>query len=135
MMNLYTKKALIHFLISLAAIILGLTIFILAANSISGFTEPAENEDAYAVAGRALAAVAGLFAVIIIGIIDAIFTSTTVYMFAYFSNKNAIRAIEQGGDTTTTPKVLKILSLIEMIIAAIIAIIGGLLVLLLFSFN
>ena len=82
---------------------------------------------------KALAAIVGIFYIVIVGIIDAVFTSMFVYMFAYFSNNNAKYAIESG-DTTSAPKTLKILSLIEMIFAAIIAIAGGLLIIAVFAF-
>jgi hypothetical protein len=55
-------------------------------------------------------------------------------MFAYFSHENAKLAIDEGGDPTKAPRVLRVLSLIEMILAAVIALGGGLLMLFVFAF-
>ena len=133
-MNPYTKKALIHFILSLVALALGIAVFILLSGSIlDSMNQPVNEDAALAELGKALAAIAGIFFIVIVGIIDAVFTSMFVYMFAYFSNNNAKYAIESG-DTTSTPKTLKILSLIEMILAAIIAIVGGLLIIGIFAF-
>ena len=133
-MNPYTKKSLIHFILSFVALALGIAVFILLSGSIFDFIDQTVDEDAgFAVLLQALAAIAGIFFIVIVGIIDAVFTSMFVYMFAYFSNNNAKYAIESG-DTTNTPKTLKILSLIEMILSAIIAIVGGLLIMGIFAF-
>ena len=133
-MNPYTKKALIHFILSLVALALGIAVFILISGSIFDSMDQPVNEDAgFAVLGKVFAAIAGIFMIVIVGIIDAVFTSMFVYMFAYFSNNNAKYAIESG-DTTSAPKTLKILSLIEMILSAIIAIVGGLLIMGIFAF-
>ena len=133
-MNPYTKKSLIHFILSFVALALGIAVFILISGSIFDFIDQTVDEDAgFAVLLQALAAIAGIFYIVIVGIIDAVFTSMFVYMFAHFSNNNAKYAIESG-DTTNTPKTLKILSLIEMILSAIIAIVGGLLIMGIFAF-
>ena len=133
-MNPYTKKALIHFILSLVALALGIAVFILLSGSIfDSMNQPVNEDAALAELGKALAAIVGIFFIVIVGIIDAVFTSMFVYMFAYFSNNNAKYAIESG-DATSTPKTLKILSLIEMILAAIIAIVGGLLIIGIFAF-
>lgn len=134
-MKPYTKKALIHFILSFVALALGIAVFILISGSIfDSMNQPVNEDAALAELGKALAAIAGIFIIVIVGIIDAVFTSMFVYMFAYFSNNNAKYAIEVGGDTTSTPKTIKILSLIEMILAAIIAIVGGLLIIGIFAF-
>ena len=133
-MNPYTKKALIHFILSFVALALGIAVFILISGSIFDSMDQPVNEDAgFAELFKPLAAIVGIFYIVIVGIIDAVFTSMFVYMFAYFSNNNAKYAIESG-DATSTPKTLKLLSLIEMILAAIIAIVGGLLIMLPFAF-
>ena len=133
-MNPYTKKSLIHFILSLAALALGIAVFILISGSIfDSMNQPVNEDAALAELGKALTAIVGIFFIVIVGIIDAVFTSMFVYMFAYFSNNNAKYAIESG-DTTNTPKTLKLLSLIEMILAAIIAIVGGLLIIGTFAF-
>lgn len=133
-MNPYTKKALIHFILSLVALALGIAVFILLSGSIfDSMNQPVNEDAALAELGKALAAIVGIFFIVIVGIIDAVFTSMFVYMFAYFSNNNAKYAIESG-DATSTPKTLKLLSLIEMILAAIIAIVGGLLIIGIFAF-
>ena len=133
-MNPYTKKALIHFILSLVALALGIAVFILLSGSIfDSMNQPVNEDAALAELGKALAAIVGIFFIVIVGIIDAVFTSMFVYMFAYFSNNNAKYAIESG-DATSTPKTLKLLSLIEMILAAIIAIVGGLLIIGVFAF-
>ena len=133
-MNPYTKRSLIHFLLSFAALAIGIAVFVMISNSISeSLNQPVNEDAALAELGKALAAIVGIFFIVIVGIIDAVFTSMFVYMFAYFSNNNAKYAIESG-DTTNTPKALKHLSLIEMISAAIIAIVGGLLIIGIFAF-
>ena len=133
-MNPYTKRSLIHFLLSFAALAIGIAVFVMISNSISeSLNQPVNEDAALAELGKALAAIAGIFIIVIVGIIDAVFTSMFVYMFAYFSNNNAKYAIESG-DATSTPKTLKFLSLIEMILAAIIAIVGGLLIIGIFAF-
>jgi uncharacterized membrane protein len=95
--------------------------------------QPVDKEAGLGEIGKALAVIAGAFMVLFVGIIDAVFTSLFVYMFADFSHNNAQYAIESG-DTTRAPKVLCILSMLEMIFAAIIAIVGGLLIILPFVF-
>lgn len=133
-MNPYTKKSLIHFILSFAALALGITVFIMISGSIfDSMNQPVNEESGLATLGKVLAVFAGAILVLFVGIIDAVFTSMLVYMFAYFSNNNAKYAIESG-DTTNTPKTLKFLSLIEMIFAAIIAITGGLLMIAVFAF-
>lgn len=134
MMNRYTKRSLIHLLLSLGVIVLGLLVFMLAYNSIAESTRPSDSNEGFEALGRTIGAVVGFFAVILIGIIDAVFTSLFVYMFAYFSNKNAILAMERDGDTSNMPQTLRVLSVIEMIVAAIIALTGLLLIMLFFAF-
>lgn len=134
-MNPYTKRSLIHFLLSFVALAIGIAVFVMISNSISeSVNQPVDEKAAFAEIGKFFAIFAGAILVLIVGIIDAVFTSLFVYMFAYFSHENAKLAIEEGGDTSTTPKTLRVLSLIEMIIAAIIAIVGGLLIILPFAF-
>lgn len=134
-MNSYTKRSLIHFLLSFAALAIGIAVFIMISNSISeSVNQPVDEEAAFATLGKAFAVFAGAITVLIVGIIDAVFTSLFVYMFAYFSHENAKLAIKEGGDSSTTPKALRVLSLIEMIIAAIIAIATGLLIIGVFTF-
>lgn len=134
-MNPYTKRSLIHLILSAVTIILGLVVFILISNSITQMLDkPVDEDAAFGEIGKLFAIFAGFAMVRIAGIIDTVFTSMFVYMFAYFSNENAKLAIEVGGDATSMPKTLKILSLIEMILAAIIAIVGGLLITGIFAF-
>lgn len=137
-MNPYTKRSLIHLILSAVTIILGLVVFILISNSITQMLDkPVDEDAAFGEIGKLFAIFAifaGFAMVRIVGIIDTVFTSMFVYMFAYFSNENAKLAIEVGGDATSMPKTLKILSLIEMILAAIIAIVGGLLITGIFAF-
>ena len=134
-MNPYTKRSLIHFLLSFVALAVGIAVFVMISSSITeSWNQPVDNEAGLGEIGKAFAVIAGAFIVLFVGIIDAVFTSLFVYMFAYFSHENAKLAIEEGGDTSTTPKTLRVLSLIEMIIAAIIAIVGGLLIILPFAF-
>ena len=133
-MNPYTKRSLIHFLLSFAALAIGIAVFVMISSSITeSWNQPVDNEAGLAEIGKAFAVIAGMFMLLFVGVIDSVFTSLFVYMFAYFSNNNAKYAIESG-DTTNTPKTLKILSLIEMILAAIIAIVGGLLIMGIFAF-
>lgn len=134
-MNPYTKRSLIHLILSAVTIILGLVVFILISNSITQMLDkPVDEDAAFGEIGKLFAIFAAFAMVRIAGIIDTVFTSMFVYMFAYFSNENAKLAIEVGGDATSMPKTLKILSLIEMILAAIIAIVGGLLITGIFAF-
>ena len=126
-MNPYTKRSLIHFLLSFVALAIGIAVFVMISNSISeSLNQPVDEKAAFAEIGKFFAIFAGAILVLIVGIIDAV--------FAYFSHENAKLAIEEGGDTSTTPKTLRVLSLIEMIIAAIIAIVGGLLLIIPFVF-
>lgn len=133
-MNPYTKRSLIHFLLSFAALAIGIAVFVMISNSISESVNQPVNEDAALAEFGDFAVFVGAILVLIVGIIDAVFTSLFVYMFAYFSHENAKLAIEEGGDTSTTPKTLRVLSLIEMIISAIIAIVAGLLIILPLAF-
>ncbi len=134
-MNRHTKKSLIFSILALAAIAVGLIIFILAADSITDTaSKPVDVDDGFAFVGQFLMIFVGAFAIAIIGIVDAVFTSFFVYLFAYFSHQNAKRAIDEGCEDVTLPKALSIISVIEMVIAAIIAVIGLLLIILLFSF-
>ena len=134
-MNKHTKKSLIFSILALAVIAAGLLVFILAADSIADSTsKPVDDENGLAAIGKILAIFAGAIAIILIGICDAVFTSLFVYMFAYFSHQHAKIAIEACSDESTTAKALRVIAVIEMVIAAIVAIIGGLLIILLFSF-
>ena len=133
-MNPYTKRSLIHLILSAVAIILGLAVFILISNSITQMLDkPVDEDAAFGEIGKFIAIFAGLAMVLIAGIIDTVFTSIFVYMFAYFSHENAKLAIDEGGDTTKAPRVLRVLSLTQMILAAVIAIGGGLLMLFAFT--
>ena len=134
-MNPYTKRSLIHLILSAVAIILGLVVFILISNSITQMLDkPVDEDAAFGELGKFIAIFAGLAMVLIAGIIDTVFTSIFVYMFAYFSHENAKLAIDEGGDTTKAPRVLRVLSLTQMILAAVIALGGGLLMLFVFAF-
>ena len=134
-MNHYTKKSLIHCILSFAALAIGIAVFVMISNSITeSWNQPVDNEAGLGEIGKAFAVIAGMLMVLIAGIIDSVFTSLFVYTFAYFSHRNAKLALETGGDATTAPKTLKILSLIQMIVAAIIAIAGGLLIIGIFAF-
>ena len=133
-MNPYTKRSLIHLILSAVAIILGLAVFILISNSITQMIDkPVDEDAAFGGIGKFIAIFAGLAMVLIAGIIDTVFTSIFVYMFAYFSHENAKLAIDEGGDTTKAPRVLRVLSLTQMILAAVIALGGGLLMLFAFT--
>jgi hypothetical protein len=96
--------------------------------------KPVDEDAAFGEIGKFIAIFAGLAMVLIAGIIDTVFTSIFVYMFAYFSHENAKLAIDEGGDTTKAPRVLRVLSLTQMILAAVIALGGGLLMLFVFAF-
>jgi hypothetical protein len=96
--------------------------------------KPVDEDAAFGWIGKFFAIFAGLAMVLFVGIIDTVFTSIFVYMFAYFSHENAKLAIDEGGDPTKAPRVLRVLSLIEMILAAVIALGGGLLMLFVFAF-
>ncbi len=133
-MNHHTKKSLIFSILALALIAAGLIIFFLAADSINdSISKPVEDDNGLAAIGKVLAIFAGGIAIIIVGILDAIFTSLFVYMFAYFSHQHAKNAIDACGDESTTAKALRIIAIIEMVIAAIVAVIGLLLINLLFT--
>ncbi len=133
-MNHHTKKSLIFSILALVALAVGMTVFILASDSINdSISKPVEDENGLATIGKVLAIFAGGIALIIVGILDAVFTSLFVYLFAYFSHNHAKNAIDACGDESTTAKALRVISVIEMVIAAIIALIGLLLIMLIFK--
>ena len=133
-MNPYTKRSLIHLILSAVAIILGLAVFILISKSFTQMLDKPINEDAaFGEIGKFIVVFAGLAMVVFVVIFDMVFTSIFVYMFAYFSHHNAKLAIDEGGDTTKAPRVLRVLSLTQMILAAVIALGGGLLMLFAFT--
>ena len=128
-MNHHTKKSLIFAILAFVMIAVGLIVFILASDSINdSISKPVDDENGLAALGKVLAFFAGTIAIIIVGIFDAIFTSLLVYTFAYFSHEHAKNAIDACGDESRTAKALRVISVIEMVIAAIVAIIGGLLI-------
>ena len=134
-MNHHTKKSLIFSILSFAAMAIGVIVFILVCDSISdSVSRPVEDENGLATLGKVLAVFAGAIATIIVGIVDSVFTSLFVYMFAYFSHEHAKNAIDACFDDSTASKTLRIISIIEMVIAAIVALFGLLLIFLLFSF-
>lgn len=126
-MNQYTKRSLIHALLSLAVILLGILIFYVVANSLTEPPTPSTSDEPGAEFGKLLTALAAGIAILVVGIVDTVFSSFFVYLFAYFSHKNASAAIEEGGEKLAFPKALKILSLIEMIFSVIIGIVALLL--------
>ena len=133
-MNPYTKRSLIHLILSAVAIILGLAVFILISNSITQMLDkPVDEDAAFGEIGKFIVVFASLAMVVFVVIFDMVFTSIFVYMFAYFSHENAKLAIDEGGDTTKAPRVLRVLSLTQMILAAVIALGGGLLMLFAFT--
>ncbi|MBQ4139820.1 MAG: hypothetical protein IJD70_00645 [Clostridia bacterium] len=134
-MNHHTKKSLIFSILSFAAMAIGVIVFILICDSISdSVSRPIEDESGLATLGKVLAVFAGAIATIIVGIVDSVFTSLFAYVFAYFSHEHAKNAIDACGDDSTTAKALRIISVIEMVIAAIVALFGLLMIFLLFSF-
>ena len=134
-MNHHTKKSLIFSILALAAMAIGVIVFILVCDSINdSISKPVEDKNGLAAIGKVLAIFAGAIATIIVGIIDSVFTSIFVYMFAYFSHEHAKTAIDACGDDSTAAKTLRIIAVIEMVFAAIVALIGALLIILIFSF-
>ena len=95
--------------------------------------KPINEDAAFGEIGKFIVVFASLAMVVFVVIFDMVFTSIFVYMFAYFSHENAKLAIDEGGDTTKAPRVLRVLSLTQMILAAVIALGGGLLMLFAFT--
>lgn len=85
-----------------------------------------DNDDPGSAFGGLFMALAGMATLYIVAIVDLIFTSLFVYMFAYFSHKNALSAIaelSETGGSLKLPKFLRALSIFEMILSAAAALI------------
>ena len=118
-MSKYTKRALTFSMLSVAVIIAGTLIYALAASSL--IVAPPESDDAGAALGTLFVALGGFIASTILLVTDIIFSSLFVYTFAYFSQKNAILALEEDTEKAALPKFLRTLAQFEMILSGIAA--------------
>lgn len=129
-MNKYTGRALILVILSLAVVILAIVIFLSAAKDMTVPAEPGEGEEA--LAQPLAAAVAGI-SLLFLALGDAIISSVLIYAFAYFAHENANAAmLEVSGRALILPRILKIVSMSEMVISAVLAASGLLALLILF---
>ena len=138
-MNKYTKRSLIFSILAVVAIAVGIIAFCIAGESINDhLTVSPDNDDAGAAFGTLIAALAGLVALFIFAVVDLIFTSMIVYMFAYFAHEKALEAIaelSETGGSIRLPKFLRVFSVIEMIISGAAALITLLLFMAIFAFG
>lgn len=118
-MNTFTKRSLVFSILSVAAIIAGILIFAVAAGSLT--VEPPESEDPGAALGSLFAALGKFITAMILLMTDIIFSSLLVYVFAYFSRKNAILALDADGERGALLKFLRIFSRLQMILSGIAA--------------
>ena len=138
-MNKHTKKSLIFSILAIVAIAVGIIVFCIAGESINDHLAASpDNDDPGAALGSLIAALAGMITLFIVAVIDLIFTSMTVYMFAYFAHEKATEAIAEISETAGSlrlPKFLRILSIFEMILSGAAALLTLLLFMAIFAFN
>lgn len=132
-----TKKSLIFSILAITVIAVGVLAFCIASIIINdSYTISPDNDAPGAAFGGLFMALAGMITLFIVAIVDLIFTSLFVYMFAYFSHEKALAAIaelSEAGGSLKLPKFLRALSIFEMILSAAAALITLLLFLLIFS--
>lgn len=126
-MNRSTKRSLIFSILAAVAIAVGITVFCLARESIyEHYTVSPDNDAPGAAFGGLIAALAGMLALFIVAVVDLIFTSMIVYMFAYFAHEKALEAIaeiSETGGSLGLPKFLRAFSVFEMILSGAAALI------------
>ena len=138
-MNKYTKKSLIFSILAIVAIAVGIIVFCIAGESINDHLAASpNNNDPGAAFGSLIAALAGILTLFIVAVVDLIFTSMIVYMFAYFAHEKALEAIaeiSETGGSLGLPKFLRVLSIFEMILSGAAALLTLLLFMAIFAFN
>ena len=138
-MNKHTKKSLIFSILAIVAIAVGIIVFCIAGKSINDHLAASpNNNDPGAAFGSLIAALAGILTLFIVAVVDLIFTSMTVYMFAYFAHEKALEAIaeiSETGGSLGLPKFLRVLSIFEMILSGAAALLTLLLFMAIFAFN
>ena len=138
-MNKHTKKSLIFSILAIVAIAVGITVFCIAGESINDHLAASpNNNDPGAAFSSLIAALAGILTLFIVAVVDLIFTSMIVYMFAYFAHEKALEAIaeiSETGGSLGLPKFLRVLSIFEMILSGAAAILTLLLFMAIFAFN
>lgn len=138
-MNKHTKKSLIFSILAIVAIAVGIIVFCIAGESINDHLAASpDNDDPGAALGSLIAALAGMFFLFIVAVVDLIFTSMIVYMFAYFAHEKALEAIaeiSETGGSLGLPKFLHAFSVFEMILSGAAALLTLLLFMAIFAFN
>lgn len=138
-MNKNTKTSLILSILAIVAIAVGISVFCIAGVSINdNLTASPDNDDPGAALGSLIAALAGMFFLFIVAVVDLIFTSMIVYMFAYFAHEKALEAIaeiSETGGSLGLPKFLRAFSVFEMILSGAAALLTLLLFMAIFAFN
>lgn len=138
-MNKHTKKSLIFSILAIVAIAVGIIVFCIAGESINDHLAASpDNNDPGAAFGSLIAALAGMLTLFIVAVVDLIFTSMIVYMFAYFAHEKALEAIaeiSETGGSLGLPKFLRVLSIFEMILSGAAALLTLLLFMAIFAFN
>ena len=138
-MNKHTKKSLIFSILAIVAIAVGIIVFCIAGESINDHLAASpNNNDPGAAFGSLIAALAGILTLFIVAVVDLIFTSMIVYMFAYFAHEKALEAIaeiSETGGSLGLPKFLRVLSIFEMILSGAAALLTLLLFMAIFAFN
>ena len=138
-MNKHTKKSLIFSILAIVAIAVGIIVFCIAGESINDrLAASPDNNDPGAALGSLIAALAGMITLFIVAVVDLIFTSMIVYMFAYFAHEKALEAIaeiSETGGSLGLPKILRAFSICEMILSGAAALLTLLLFMAIFAFN
>ena len=138
-MNKHTKKSLIFSILAIVAIAVGIIVFCIAGESINDHLAASpDNDDPGAALGSLISALAGMITLFIITVVDLIFTSMIVYMFAYFAHEKALEAIaeiSETGGSLGLPKFLRAFSVFEMILSGAAALLTLLLFMAIFAFN
>lgn len=138
-MNKKTKCSLILSILAIVAIAIGIIVFCVVGESINDrLAASPDNDDPGAALGSLIAALAGMFILFIVAVVDLIFTSMIVYMFAYFAHEKALEAIaeiSETGGSLGLPKFLRAFSVFEMILSGAAALLTLLLFMAIFAFN
>lgn len=138
-MNKKTKCSLILSILAIVAIAIGIIVFCVVGESINDrLAASPDNDDQGAALGSLIAALAGMFILFIVAVVDLIFTSMIVYMFAYFAHEKALEAIaeiSETGGSLGLPKFLRAFSVFEMILSGAAALLTLLLFMAIFAFN
>lgn len=138
-MNKKTKCSLILSILAIVAIAIGIIVFCVVGESINDHLAASpDNDDPGAALGSLIAALAGMITLFIVAVVDLIFTSMIVYMFAYFAHEKAIEAIaeiSETGGSLGLPKFVRAFSVFEMILSGAAALLTLFLFMAIFAFN